>query len=172
MHMTAYGHTVLLRCIGIAAVLAAMIGLARPQDFDAALEAAKAEYLANCANCHGDDGRGTGPHSTMLRTKPANLTLLAKKNHGVFPVSQVYQLIDGRGSARSHLSEEMPIWGCRQSSPHHLPPKRHRGPRNAVHAPTGGADLDSFMNLTCDPEQKIQQRIMSIVAYLSQIQAK
>ena len=153
--------------------LVVFAGPARPQDFDAGLEAGKAEYLANCANCHGADGKGAGPHSGSLKKRPADLTLLAKRNHGVFPVSVVYQLIDGRGSERQHLSDEMPIWGCRQSTQRPLPPVlRRRHPTGAVRKPAPGADLDAFMNLTCDPETTIQRRIMSIVAYLSHVQAK
>jgi len=163
----------LLHFVVVAAGFVAMTGLARPQDFDAGLEAGKAEYLANCANCHGADGKGSGPHSAALKKRPADLTLLAKHNHGVFPVSEVYRLVDGRGSERQHLSDEMPIWGCRQSSPRVSPPiHRRRHPTSALRKPPPGADLDAFMNLPCDPETTIQRRIMSIVAYLSHIQAK
>lgn len=165
-------RTLFLGCMTIAAGILSTSSVLRPQDFDAGLDSGKAEYLANCANCHGADAKGTGPHGTTLKTKPADLTVLAKKNHGVFPVSQVYQLIDGRG-ARSHLSDEMPVWGCRQSGPRVVPQThRRRHATSTVRRPSPNADLESFMNLACDPEQAIEQRIMSIVAYLSQIQAK
>jgi hypothetical protein len=146
----------------------------RSQDFDAGFETGKAEYMRSCTNCHGIDGKGAGPHAAMLKTKPADLTLLAKKNHGIFPVSRVYQLVDGRGTARNHLSDEMPIWGCRQSKQRPLP-QAHSGRRHstrAIHKSTPTADFESFMNLACDPEQRIEQRIMSVVAYLSHIQEK
>jgi Cytochrome c len=173
-------------CIMVAVGLISGIDLARPQDLDAGLETGEAEYLANCANCHGADGKGAGPHAATLKIKPTDLTLLAKKNHGVFPVSQVYQLVDGRGSARKHLNDEMPIWGCRQDNRRplqkarplqktHFLQKTHRRRRRltrAIHRPAATADFDWFINLTCDPEQTIEQRIMSIVAYLSHIQAK
>jgi Cytochrome c len=157
----------------VAASLISAADLVRSQDFDAGLEPGKPEYMAKCASCHGADGKGAGPHAATLKTKPADLTLLAKKNHGVFPVSQVYQLVDGRGSARNHLSDEMPIWGCRRTKPRPLPQthrRRHSTRTSHKRAPT--ADFESFMNLACDPEQTIEQRIMSIVAYLSHIQAK
>ena len=54
------------------------------------VDAGKAEYLSSCAPCHGADGKGKGPLSAnKLKTKPADLTALAKKNNGVFPVSAV-----------------------------------------------------------------------------------
>jgi hypothetical protein len=157
----------------VAASLVSAADLVRSQDFDAGREAGKAEYIANCANCHGVDGRGAGPHAATLKTKPADLTLLAKKNHDLFPVRQVYQLVDGRGSARNHLSDEMPIWGCRESKPRPLPQTHRRRHSTSVsHKRAPRADFESFMNLACDPEQIIEQRIMSIVAYLSHIQAR
>lgn len=159
-------------CAIVAGGFVAITGLAHPQDFDSGLEAGKAEYLANCANCHGADGKGAGPHSAALQKRPADLTLLAKHNHGVFPVSEVYRLVDGRGSERQHLSDEMPIWGCRQSGPRPSPQVQRQRHPAAGRKPPPSADLDAFMNLTCDPETTIQQRIMSIVAYLSHIQAK
>jgi mono/diheme cytochrome c family protein len=38
------------------------------------LAAAKAIFLDNCAQCHGDDGKGDGPEAEMYRVKPANFT--------------------------------------------------------------------------------------------------
>jgi hypothetical protein len=146
----------------------------RSQDFDAGFETGKAEYMRSCTNCHGTDGKGAGPHAAMLKTKPADLTLLAKKNHGVFPVSRVYQLVDGRETARNHLSDEMPIWGCRQSTQRPLPQthRRRRHSTGAIHRRAPTADFESFINPACDPEQRIEQRIMSIVAYLKHIHAR
>ena len=50
------------------------------QDFDAG----KYEYQSSCEACHGQDGRGEGPFSAQLKVPPADLTVLAKKNNGVF----------------------------------------------------------------------------------------
>src|SRR3974377_305504 len=60
------------------------------------LDPGKLEYLSNCANCHGEDGKGKGPFSDRLKRPPTDLTTLAKKNNGVFSVSAVYRNIDGR----------------------------------------------------------------------------
>jgi len=65
-------------------------------------DASRAEYLSSCAPCHGTDGKGDGPRSSKLRAKPADLTIFAKKNNGVFPVSAIYEAIDGRHAIESH----------------------------------------------------------------------
>jgi hypothetical protein len=167
------GRKTSLCCIMLAASLVSAVDLVRSQDFDAGLETGKEQYMANCANCHGADGKGAGPHAAILKTKPADLTLLAKKNHDLFPVRQVYQLVDGRGSARNHLGDDMPIWGCRESKPRPLPQTHRRRHSTSVsHKRPPTADYEQLLNLACDPEQVIERRIMSIVAYLSYIQAR
>ena len=44
------------------------------------------------------DAKGNGPVSKELKTRPADLTVLAKNNNGVFPYDTVYQMIDGRNT--------------------------------------------------------------------------
>ena len=71
----------------------------------------KMEYESRCAACHGQNGKGNGPVSAELRTKPTDLTLIAKKNGGVFPSEVLHRIIDGRRTIRAHGSYEMPVWG-------------------------------------------------------------
>ena len=71
------------------------------------------EYLSSCAACHGLDGNGKGPLSAELKSQPADLTILAKTNDGVFPVNAIYEVIDGRKAIKAHGTREMPIWGFR-----------------------------------------------------------
>jgi mono/diheme cytochrome c family protein len=71
----------------------------------------KLEFRQYCAQCHGMCGTGTGPVAAALKKKPANLTLLAKNNGGVFPEQEVREFIDGTKTAASHGTREMPIWG-------------------------------------------------------------
>ena len=66
------------------------------------IDIGKIEYQSNCASCHGMDAKGDGPVSKELKTRPTDLTLLAKKNKGVFPVNAVYRIIDGRDQIASH----------------------------------------------------------------------
>jgi mono/diheme cytochrome c family protein len=69
-------------------------------------------YHAHCAACHGPDGKGDGPVAAALKTKPADLTMLAKNNGGKFPTERVQKFISGDDpSLPSHGSREMPVWG-------------------------------------------------------------
>jgi hypothetical protein len=119
----------------------------------------KEEFLSNCAGCHGVDGKGKGPLSKALKSKPADLTTVAKRNNGVFSKSAVYEKIDGRKSPRSHRLSDMPIWGCRHGPP---PDKRKKAPKPDA--------LNTLLDLPCPPEADIRSRIQSIVDYLGQIQ--
>jgi len=78
------------------------------------IDVGKAEYRSSCASCHGIGAKGDGPVADSLKTRPADLTALAKNNNGVFPYDMVYQVIDGRSSTiTSHGTREMPVWGYR-----------------------------------------------------------
>lgn len=52
-------------------------------------------YLANCAACHGAEGRGDGPLAAGLDPRPADLTQIARRNDGVFDYETVMTVIDG-----------------------------------------------------------------------------
>lgn len=68
-------------------------------------------YKAYCAACHGQDGKGAGPAASALKTAPADLTLLSKKNGGKFPTLAVQGYIRGDSNPAAHGSREMPMWG-------------------------------------------------------------
>ena len=72
------------------------------------------EQLFNgyCAPCHGRTGKGDGPTAQALKTPPADLTLLARRNGGAFPRDRVTRLIEeGLPAEEAHGSKEMPVWG-------------------------------------------------------------
>jgi mono/diheme cytochrome c family protein len=71
----------------------------------------KLDFRQHCAQCHGMDATGDGPVAPALKKKPANLTMLAKNNGGVFPADEVRNFIDGTKTAEGHGTREMPIWG-------------------------------------------------------------
>lgn len=64
-----------------------------------------------CATCHGTSAKGDGPLAAMLRKRPADLTLLARGNGGVFSAPMVFQIIDGRKPVAGHGGGDMPVWG-------------------------------------------------------------
>lgn len=68
-------------------------------------------YIAYCASCHGQDGRGNGPAATALKTQPTDLALLAVKNGGKFPDAHVAEVIKGDQLTAAHGNKEMPVWG-------------------------------------------------------------
>jgi mono/diheme cytochrome c family protein len=74
-------------------------------------DAGRELYVQYCSSCHGKDGRGNGPVSPQLKIKPPDLTLLAKKNKGIYPLDDVMKAIDGRRLVRAHGDREMPVWG-------------------------------------------------------------
>ena len=71
------------------------------------------EFMNSCAQCHGGSGMGDGPLAGFLNTKVPDLTLLQKNNDGVFPIRDVYSVIDGSVSVGAHGSADMPAWGNR-----------------------------------------------------------
>jgi len=68
-------------------------------------------FRAHCAACHGSDARGDGPLAVALKTKVADLTMLAKNNGGQFPIARVRKIVMGDDVLASHGSREMPVWG-------------------------------------------------------------
>jgi hypothetical protein len=166
------------RCLvaGALAVIATVGGVTGMHAQDA--DKGEVEFLLNCAGCHGADGKGSGPQSAKLAARPIDLTLLAKHNHGAFDAGAIYQQIDGRKDRSSHHNADMPIWGCRhQSSP---PPKlptitkrNQKIPKRVLsQLKPHETELDSLLDMPCDSEADIKERILSIVSYLSLIQAK
>jgi mono/diheme cytochrome c family protein len=71
----------------------------------------KQMYLQYCSSCHGKDGKGDGTVSRDLKVRVPDLTELAKKNRGVYPLDDVMATIDGRRLVRGHGDRNMPVWG-------------------------------------------------------------
>ena len=69
-------------------------------------------YKAYCASCHGADAKGDGVMTPSLRVKPSDLTRLAARNGGTFPLMRIEGIISGEVlPATSHGSSQMPVWG-------------------------------------------------------------
>ncbi len=69
-------------------------------------------YRAYCAVCHGSDATGNGPMAPALRVPPPDLTRIAERNGGLFPMARVERIIAGEEPlASGHGTREMPLWG-------------------------------------------------------------
>jgi mono/diheme cytochrome c family protein len=105
-------------------------------------------YRRYCGACHGPQGKGDGVASSFMRPSPADLTLLAKRHGGEFPLDLVVKTIDGRDMPRVHGDPWMPVWGTVLSED----VAQEGKPKAAV-------------------EGKVQGRILAIAEYLRTIQA-
>jgi mono/diheme cytochrome c family protein len=99
-------------------------------------------YRTYCASCHGLDAKGDGPLAESLRFRPADLTLIAKRNGGEFPAEKVQRIVDGRSPVKGHGGPEMPVWG------------------------------DAFRNAeTGYDDAQVREKIRGVVDYLKSLQA-
>lgn len=72
------------------------------------------EFVNSCASCHGEDGKGAGFLTRVFQgIDPGDLTRLAERNGGTFPLEQVFSVIDGRTEIAAHGPRKMPVWGMR-----------------------------------------------------------
>jgi mono/diheme cytochrome c family protein len=102
------------RAIGTLALIACGLSTtASAQDRPDPGAAAKGKiiYVRYCASCHGTTGQGDGAIAPDLRVAPTDLTRLAAKAGGRFPLEDVRRSIDGRNTTRGHGSPDMPVWG-------------------------------------------------------------
>lgn len=112
------------------------------------MDLGKREYDNNCAVCHGRDGKGNGPYVELLKRSPPDLTTMAKRNGGVFPVAKSYEVIEGAGPG--HGTRDMPIWGMDYS----------------VKA------AEYYVDVPYDREAFVRGRILSLIEYLHRLQVK
>ena len=108
----------------------------------------KMEFQKNCASCHGMSGRGDGPLLEFLKQTPPDLTVLSKKNGGVFPQDKVYAWIRDPQRIRAHGTEEMPVWGDRYSK----------------------EIIEKYGPDYYGPGSSVQERILELVFFLGTIQ--
>ena len=110
----------------------------------------KLEYYNSCAVCHGSNGKGNGPMAGMINTPMPDLTTLSKRNAGVFPLSRIYETIDGEAEIKAHGTRDMPVWGRRY-------------------------DLDAaqyFYYMEYDAEKVVRSRILGVAEYIYRLQEK
>ena len=108
------------------------------------------EYSANCAVCHGKVGKGDGPYAGLVDTRIADLTVIARKNNGVFPFARVFETIDGTNVIKAHGTRDMPIWG--------------------IEFKIKAAEY--YRDVTYDDEAYVRARILALTEYIYRLQAK
>jgi len=106
-------------------------------------------YLKYCSACHGPQARGDGVVGPLMRPPAPDLTTLASRNGGEFPMEQVVRAIDGRQVPRAHGEPAMPVWG------------------EILSQELGGGD-----RLRPPIERRVQGRIFLIADYLRTIQTR
>jgi mono/diheme cytochrome c family protein len=95
-----------------AGVLAQTTGTSLPPLMIASMDG-RDLYQFYCASCHGKSGRGDGPVGPALKTRPLDLTLIARGNGGNFPGERLRATLSGSRatSTAAHGPAEMPVWG-------------------------------------------------------------
>lgn len=114
----------------------------------AKLDLGKREFETKCGVCHGLDGKGKGPYAEQLKNPLPDLTQLARKNGGVFPVSRTYETIEGAG--KGHGTRDMPVWGMDYT----------------IQA------AEALPDMPYNQAVYVRTRIMSLLEYLNQLQVK
>ena len=109
------------------------------------------EYMISCLACHGVGGKGDGPMAEYLTVKPSDLTLITREHDNVFPLREVFMVIDGRSVVGAHGVRqterwEMPVWGA-----------RYKADIGDKYGPYGG-------------EQAVRARVLELVFYIQSIQ--
>ena len=107
----------------------------------------KSDYLADCAPCHGVDGKDRV--SAMREVKgyiSVDLTQLSKANGGRFPRQAVYDAIDGRKRFPAHFIGDMPTWGLEYQ--------------------------EKNQASSADGKDKVKSRISALVDYIESLQGK
>ena len=110
LEVTMRGH-IIGSVVTIAAVMTFATVGARAANAQTPSEHGSSIFRTYCASCHGEGGRGDGPLSESLRTRPPDLTGIAARHDGVFPTEKIYRIIDGREQVRGHGRTDMPVWG-------------------------------------------------------------
>ena len=128
--------------VAVAALLATTTAFAQSRP-----DIGKREFETKCAVCHGGDGKGGGPYAEQLKRPLPDLTTLARRNGGVFPVAKTYAAIEGAGGG--HGTREMPVWGLDYT----------------IQA------SEQLPDLPYNQAQFVRTRIMSLLEHLAKIQA-
>ncbi len=67
-------------------------------------------FAENCTLCHGYDGKGGGPLAEAMQLAPPDLTTLAARTKGGFPVDHVFERLRHGGGHKGDGDKTMPVW--------------------------------------------------------------
>lgn len=67
-------------------------------------------YLQYCSGCHGRIAIGDAPVRDSIVDEAPDLTIIARRYSGVFPLVDVVRQVDGRVMMRGH-GDPMPVFG-------------------------------------------------------------
>lgn len=129
------------------AAMSALVGSAADAQ---ASKIGQREYRNSCAVCHGVCGKGDGSYGYIVEAKIPDLTLLQKSNGGIFPVTRIYETIDGGLMVKAHGTREMPIWG-----------DRYR-----IEA------AEYYIDVRYDDRAFVRARILALIEHLATLQVK
>lgn len=135
-------------------MLAALAALFLPAAASAqAMTIGEREYMNSCAQCHGPKGKGDGfLVDYFLEGGAPDITGLQRDNGGVFPVAQVYAIVDGTAAEGIHGTSMMPAWGYRYSQ-------------------EAEEDLGQYFALAPeDRARAVRARILALIEHLSTLQ--
>lgn len=97
--------------MALSSVLAAVPARAQAKHDPDAAAKGSVVYVRYCVSCHGKDARGDGPLAADLRVAVPDMTTLAARNGGPFPVERVRRIIESGELLRGHGTPDMPAWG-------------------------------------------------------------
>ena len=139
-----------MRSSGLAkmSMACAMVAFALAAQAQQKMDLGKREFETKCAVCHGLDGKGRGPYAEQLKKPLPDLTTMARRNGGVFPISRTYDTIEGAGAG--HGTRDMPVWGMDYT----------------VQA------AEQLPGMPYNQALYVRTRIMALLEYLNQLQVK
>lgn len=136
--------------VATALAVLGMAGLAGSAGGADKVDFGKREYDAKCAVCHGPAGKGDGPYAGVINTRIPDITTIAMRNGGVFPLARVQEIIDGRQALRAHGPRDMPIWGNKYLE----------------------AAADSYTDHPYDTDFYVRMPVLALTDYLYRLQVK
>lgn len=132
----------------LSALACALVSMAATAIAQQKVDLGMREFENKCAVCHGKDGKGSGPYAEQLKRSLPDLTTMARRNGGVFPVSRTYEIIEGAGAG--HGTRDMPVWGMDYTL----------------------QAAEQLPDLPYNQAQYVRTRIMALLEYLNKLQAK